>query len=233
MLFLVRYDEVRFTRTLASFNPGLPKYIVEFDASLTGVGILLYQRVDGGEVCLGGAAVDITVLGFKGDSAFQNLAEYIGALVGILGLVHLGVHHEDLEMRGDSVTALTWAQTERARGVLVSNAAMIFTSVCIRYGMDVKTATHRSGEDNFRCDELSRLAESGLSARAVMDDLGFTACRVLDLTESQSFRRLVELCSPGIEFVNEESFERFWGDIRGALEGLGEEPTDPGEVPGY
>ena len=229
MLFLVRYDEVRFTRTLVSFNADLPKYIVEFDASLTGVGILLYRRVDGGEACLGGAAVDITVLGFEGDSAFQNVAEYVGALVGILGLVHLGVHHEDLEMRGDSVTALTWTQTERARGSRVTNAAMVFTAVCIRCGMDVKTATHLSGEDNFRCDELSRLAESGLSTRAVMDNLGFTACGVLDLIGCPSFQRLVELCSPWREFSEEGSFEVFWGEIREALTDLVGEPPDTGE----
>lgn len=40
---------------------------------------------------LGGAAVDIRALDFEGDSAFQNLAEYLEALTGILGLVHLDV----------------------------------------------------------------------------------------------------------------------------------------------
>lgn len=132
MLYLIRYDEVRFTRTLESFDVSSPVYIAEFDASLTGVGVLLYERVNGSEVCLGGAAVDIRALGFEGDSAFQNLAEYLGALTGILGLVHLDVKCEDLEVRGDSVAALTWAHTERARGGRVTNAAMVFTSACLK-----------------------------------------------------------------------------------------------------
>jgi hypothetical protein len=66
-------------------------YIAEFDGSHTGIGVLLHERVDGSEGCLGGAAVDIRALAFEGDSAFQNLDEHLGALTGILGLVHLEV----------------------------------------------------------------------------------------------------------------------------------------------
>jgi hypothetical protein len=91
MLYLVRYDEVQFSRTLESFNISSPVDITEFGASLTGIGVLLYERVDGSEVCLVGAIVDIRALGFEGDSAFQNLAENLGDLTGILGLVHLDV----------------------------------------------------------------------------------------------------------------------------------------------
>ena len=223
MLYLVRYDEVRFTRPLTSFNTEQPRYIVECDASLTGVGVLLFQRIGGGEACLGGAAVDIRGLGFEGDSSYQNLAEYVGALVGILGLVDLGIKGEDLEIRGDSVAALTWAKTERVRGDRVTNAAMVFTSACLRYGMDVKAVTHIPGEDNDRCDRLSRLAESGLSTRTAMDAMGLATCGVLDLSGNAGFHRLVELCSPGRDFANEECFAEFWAEIRGALAGFREE----------
>jgi hypothetical protein len=51
-------------------------------------------------VCLGDAAVDIRALGFEGDSAFQCPAKYLGALTGILGLVHLDVKCKDFEVRG-------------------------------------------------------------------------------------------------------------------------------------
>ena len=52
MLFLVEYDEAQFTRSLDSFNTQPAVYIVEFDASLTGAGVLIYQRVDAVEVCV-------------------------------------------------------------------------------------------------------------------------------------------------------------------------------------
>ena len=61
---------------------------------------MVFERIGGGEACLGGAAVDIRSLGFEGESSFQNLAEYVGALVGILGFVDLGIRCEDFEIRG-------------------------------------------------------------------------------------------------------------------------------------
>ena len=93
-------------------------------------------------------------LGFGMDSSFQNLAEYMGALVGVLGLVSLGIECGDIEVRGDSVAALKWARTKRARGARVTKAAIVFTSACLRYGMAVKNATDISGEKKFRRDRL-------------------------------------------------------------------------------
>ena len=52
MLFLVGYDEAQFTRSLDSFNDRPTKDIIEFDASLTGAGILIYKSVNAMEVCV-------------------------------------------------------------------------------------------------------------------------------------------------------------------------------------
>ena len=56
MLFLVQYDELRFTRPLVSFSNDLPEYVIEFDASLTGAGVLWFRRTGGAEVCMGASA---------------------------------------------------------------------------------------------------------------------------------------------------------------------------------
>ena len=117
MLYLVTFDEQRHTRRMESFLPETLKYVVEFDASLSGAGILWYRRqADGTEVVLGGGAVSLRGLGFGSDSSFQNSAEYIGCILGMVGLALLGVRDADIEIRGDSVAALTWAETERPRG---------------------------------------------------------------------------------------------------------------------
>lgn len=71
-----------------------------------------------------------------------------------------------MEVRGDSVAALTWAETERPRGHLVTNASKVFTMLCICFNLDVKKGVHISGEDNWRCDRLSRLRESGVAEAA-------------------------------------------------------------------
>ncbi len=96
MLCLVRYQETRFTRTLESFAPAIPATIIEFDASLTGAGLIWYDLENGAEVVRGASAVDITFLDFTTDSSYQNLAEFIGAILAVLGHVALdGVLHSE------------------------------------------------------------------------------------------------------------------------------------------
>ena len=68
MLFLLHYDEERFSRTLESFTGEPPVFVVEFDASLKGAGVLWYRRDAGAEVCLGGSAINLEFLRFGEDS---------------------------------------------------------------------------------------------------------------------------------------------------------------------
>jgi hypothetical protein len=158
MLYLVSFDEQKYTRRMASFLPEQLRYVVEFDASLSGAGILWFERLPNGtEVVMGGSAVDLRGLHFGTDSSFQNIAVYIGCILGMAGLAVMGIRDVDIEVRGDSIAALTWAETERPRGELVTNAAVVFTLLGISFGLDAKKL---AGEENWRCDRLSRLAES-------------------------------------------------------------------------
>ena len=92
ILYLVSFDELQYTRRMGSFQPEQLQYVIEFDASLTGAGILWYERAaNGTEVAMGGSAVDLRGLGFGTDSSFQNTAEYIGCTLGIIGLALLGI----------------------------------------------------------------------------------------------------------------------------------------------
>jgi hypothetical protein len=107
MLCLVRYRETEFTRTLESFTHTTPVIIAEFDASLSGAGLIWSVRNDGAEEVLGVSAIDLTRLGFGVDSSYQNLSEFIGAVLSVIGQVVLGFSGASLALRGDSVTALT------------------------------------------------------------------------------------------------------------------------------
>ena len=149
MLALIRFTETRFSRTMESFGNSAPCYAEEFDASLSGAGILWYRRLPtGAEECLGGSAVSLSCLGFGDDSSYQNICEFIRSILGIIGLLKL--RKDYIELRGDSISALTWAHLERYRGSLVTNAAMVFTSLCIASEVDVKVATHIPGKENCR-----------------------------------------------------------------------------------
>ena len=132
MLCLVRYREAEFTRTIESFVPTTPVLIAEFDASLSGAGLIWYAVENGAEVARGVSAVDLTFLGFGTDSSFQNLSEFIGAILAVMGQIALGRSGQSLALRGDSVTALTWSITERLRGSIVTNASMEMEGYCQR-----------------------------------------------------------------------------------------------------
>ena len=220
MLFLVRYDELRFTRPLASFCAEPPTYIIEFDASLKGAGILWFRRCGGAEVCMGGSAVDLRFLGFGEDSSFQNLCEFMGAILGFVGLVRLGVSNADVQLRGDSVSALTWAQTERYRGTLVTNASLVFTMLAVACGLDVKSATHIPGKENVRCDELSRLWESGDGLIEVMGKHDLREASVVVLDSDTDVQQLLRACNPATTFESEDAFVKHWGQIRNAIKGI-------------
>jgi hypothetical protein len=98
-----------------SFADVTPVVLVAFDASLSGAGLIWYHRSSGAEVAMGVGAVDLSFLAFGTDFSYQNLSEFIGAILAVIGQVMLGLSGQSLALRGDSVTALTWAVTERPR----------------------------------------------------------------------------------------------------------------------
>ena len=73
MLCLVHLDEQRFTRSLDSNRDEVPSYVIEFDASLNGAGIMWFSKASNGtEICVGATAVYLRGLGFGEDSSYQN-----------------------------------------------------------------------------------------------------------------------------------------------------------------
>ena len=222
MLCLVRFQETEFTRSIQSFAPATPILVAEFDSSLTGAGLIWSVRTNGSEVVRGVSAVDLSFLDFGVDSSNQNLAEYIGAILAVIGQVMLGFSGKSIALRGDSVTALTWTITERPRGVRVTNASMIWTLLCIAAGVDVKEVTHIAGEDNDKCDRLSRRWDLGrrpsMSVSEEADDMGLEGAEVVEMDSDSSVRRIVELCDPRTDLSSESQFIAFWMKARSAID---------------
>ena len=95
--YLLVVDKKRYGRSMASFRPRDPDDIVETDGSLSQVGIILYKKGATDEACVGAAAVSLMSFGFGKDSSNQNLAEYLGMVMGILALIlALNEHLNDL-----------------------------------------------------------------------------------------------------------------------------------------
>lgn len=227
MLFLVRYDEVQFTRTLDSFSLPTSPIVAEFDSSLSGAGLIWYNRSEGTEVEVGVCAVDLSFLAFGEDSAFQNLAEFIGAILAVVGYICLGHRGRSLALRGDSVTALTWATTERYSGSTVTNAAMVWTLLCVAAEVDITEITHISGKDNFRCDSLSRRGESGQTVGDQATAMGIVGAKVVSIQEDSNLLALLEKCDPRIVLQSDEDFVDFWCTTRAIIDRFLAAPPPP------
>ena len=214
-LCLVKYDEVQFTRALSSFHLVAATVVAEFDASLTGIGVIWYQRVDGAEVVLGVCALSTVFLDLRDDSSYQNFSEFLGALIAVVGFARLGFAGHSLKLRGDSVTALTWAITERPRGVLVTNAAMAWTLTCIAADVHIIAVTHIPGVLNDNCDRLSRRSPS--SEMSVVEEaatMGLTGAREVEMEGDQCVRDLLLCCDPAAAVDSEAQFMTFWNDLQ-------------------
>ena len=169
---------------------------------------------------MGASAVDITSMNFGCDSSFQNVAEYIGGLIGLLGLIKLGISNVAVEFRGDSLTALSWAKKEKSKGKLVSNAAIVFSLLCIRFGLNVQETTHISGEENWRCDTLSRLTQERFTINEALEKIERSDTTVVDMSEINSTTILLRNCNPIVSLNEEDDFLRFWTEVQNALDDI-------------
>lgn len=218
MLALVHFREAEFTRTIQSFAPTPPISVVEFDSSLSGAGLIWYVRDNGTEVVRGVSAVDLGFLGFGIDSSYQNLAEYLGAILAVVGHAILGHAGRSLALRGDSVTALTWAITERPRGDIVTNASMVWTLLCVATNIDVVEVTHIAGKDNVNCDRLSRRgATPTMSVGDEVRVMGIEGGSIIEVNGVEEIMRLLRLCDPRRKLASESDFVEFWSEVRDAV----------------
>ena len=143
---------------------------------------------------------------------------FVATLLGVISLVKLGITIVDMEFRGDSMTVLAWTKSNVTKGERATNAAVIFTMLCLKFGIDEKETCHISAKVNYRRDSLSRLKESGQEIISLMTDFGFEGDRNLRLERDIAVTSLIDCCSPNIVFTNESDLAIFWNSIRNSIE---------------
>lgn len=157
LLVMTVVEPLAFSRTLDSFRERAHTVVIEFDASLSGLGLVWYAVSNDGIECpIGAASLSTHCLAFGEDSQFQNCAEFIAATFGILGLSALGLMGASVWIRGDSTSALCWSETTRFKGTLTSNASVVFTVLMTQLDTTVVGSTFISSKENVRTDMLSR-----------------------------------------------------------------------------
>jgi hypothetical protein len=206
LLVMTALEPCAFCRSLESFEMRAATVIIEFDASLQGIGLIWYA-IDplGEEHPLGGLSVDISAMGFEEDSQFQNTAEFIAATLGLLGIIYLGLEGSVVKMRGDSISALCWSTSLRFKGCRTANAAVVFTLLLIQTKTTIVGFEFLTSEENVRTDKLSR----GESVAAVSREFS-NLSGLSELFFPESIAQTLTDCHPQLELSDDAAFSELW-----------------------
>jgi hypothetical protein len=180
-------------------------YEVEFDASLTGLGFLLFSLQGGARTQLIGCGTVVFPFDCQSKSDFQNTCEFIAVLLGVLALAQMKVRNVNLRLCGDSNTSLTWGQEGHFRGKLCQKAALMYILGSMLFNIVVTETVHIPGEDNVICDRLSR-------QKATPQTFGIGSHLLTDLSDSSTLYSLLTLVDPTSSHLleTEEDFCVFW-----------------------
>jgi hypothetical protein len=210
--------------------------VCEFDASLTGICVIVYQvNAQGREAPVGVGELPVVSMGFGGDSAWQNLSEFLGAVLSLVMAASMGATDQTVLLRGDSVAALTWATEERYRGWRSARAAVAFTLLAIAANVD-STMQHIDAASNWRADKGSRrdLWGTGESLRDVVDSFGpeFAGVPVYSLGRNPEILALLAECKPhGEGEQSEAELLAAWGRASAVVQAVRASPPIPDQAP--
>ncbi len=225
VLCQLHLNEGKYARPFDSFCQRKPRFQLECDGSLSGVGFILrdlwvemnevgkkHERVS--NIILMGS-IDFASLpnpvSFGSDSSNQNVSEFIAVISGVLALMSRGFSHQSIHLVGDSVSAGTWAESERFRGILNRPAGLVYLLASVESGIDVESFEHIAGKSNVMCDGLSR----GVSAEKLAQELGLDSSVVVK--PSAAVAQLVSLCDPQTKLDSLEKLQEFWCLTKKAL----------------
>jgi len=194
----------RFTRDILSFVSAQPTYTIEYDASLTGIGVIIYKiEPDQTEVEWKVIQHNFS-FDLKGESRYQNTVEFIALVVGVAALGSLGVQDVAVRCRGDNRSSLSWGIDENYRSDLGRKAALMFTTLGIQSNIRIDEAIHIAGITNIRCDQLSRNYKTPI-------ELGFSHDQFIS---SKAISSVCDFCNPTVTDIDDECLQRTWNELR-------------------
>ena len=222
-LILMHLDPVKYQRSISSFaQPAAYSVFINLDGSLTGLGVLIWQRpdqVDQWPVDLTGfcpppadllAMVGYTVdYQLGGDSSFQNSMEFITIVLSLAILASLGQRDITIVVQGDSTSALAWASKRKFKTARCRVAALVYMRISMRCGVLVSGVTHQAGTLQVYSDPLSRSE----SPESVCAKGGFSRSAIRRIEENASLMRLVQMMDPSVEFDMGQDLQSCWAEI--------------------
>ena len=202
------YPEPSTYRKCKRYKQFLPTGLQLYDASLEGIGVVLHTLdTDSQRSTL---VVLSTQLPFDlaHDASFQNTAEFIAIVIGIVMLARRGIVGAPLgiALLGDNTSSLSWAQRERFKEGRSRRAAIIFITLCSVLDIRVEHTEHQAGVKNVICD--------GLSRGTTPLELGYTKNQILDINSDHVMQELLQLCDPTTDAVSHESIVTLCINVR-------------------
>lgn len=190
-LALLRFDERAYARSLFSFRRHLPTFLIQYDASLDGMGVFILQRLSPGgnyELMFHTSVTNpFPMIGRL--SRFQNLCEFTAVILALFTLRQQGVAPGfSYDLVGDSRASLSWVYRDIVNSEIAAHAHCAFTLLAVFLDATVASTRYISSAENHICDRLSR----GIA----VDELPPSRRFVVDQVHPAF--RFLQLCSPHI-----------------------------------
>jgi len=209
-----------YVRLLPQLLTSRPSVLVNFDASLVGLGIRLFHLSPEGIVgfCFCIVWVDMTSAGFqfsqRQDSAYQNSVEFMAMTCALLTLTRMGFSDVTVRLCGDSVSALTWATTRSFRRGRSFRTACVQTEVGLRTNIAIDLAyDFVQGELNYDTDYISRNGDTGKETKSGVRSRYPSS--LFQCVEFQPWLTDISMvCNPETEISSIDSMCAFWGEVR-------------------
>ena len=199
-------------RPFNSFKPHYSDYILEFDASLNGMGFILYKKENNIEIIICACSINTDRYNFGIESRYQNTSEYISAVLEIiLSTKYLrdnGIHLSSIALRGDSKVALAWMDNESTKGSFATRAIALLALTSARKEIFISETIHIFTNENNLADKLSRnYSVNSIFNNKVIDIMSYTGMM-------ENKEKILTFCDPMIGRKNEEeNFDSFWKSI--------------------
>ncbi len=190
-LCLLRFDERTYARSLYSFRSQPPRFLIEYDASLTGFGICLHEwsSLRQSYDLFAYSQLSVPYKHIGSDSTYQNACEYTAVLFALLLLQSFHVKPGfTFDLIGDSVSSLSWVARDKVRSGIAHNAHVGYTLVSVAMDATVADIRFIPSEANHICDGLSR-GKSG-------HDLGLSPDMMVFVAPESPINQYISLCDP-------------------------------------
>jgi hypothetical protein len=170
---------------MESFRQQPAQYIIKYDASLTGLGVGLYEVHNSHLLIYSALQLPFDV---DNDSSNQNTMEFVAVVLGLLLAWRLKLKNFHYDLHGDNMSSLAWAKADRVNSLLARKANIIFTTISMHLNATLSETEHVPGSMNILFD--------GLSRNVSPEDLGLDPLLMYQAAGDYAVNQFIQLCNP-------------------------------------